>query len=93
MIAGIGTVVGFRFPVVFSGTNIFKSNTGGGVSINRATLTCDGDMLFQDNFGAFIGGGLRIGEFNLVSIASSKSSDACMLAFCLFRFILCLAQT
>jgi len=62
-----GTVVGIRFLLVFSGTNVFRSNNGGGINIDHATITVDGKILFQDNYGASIGGALRMGEVSLVS--------------------------
>jgi len=34
-----GTVVGVRFPLVFSGTTIIQSNNGGGININHARIT------------------------------------------------------
>ena len=64
----MGTVVGIRFPVIFSGSNKFKSNNGGGISMNHARVTINGKMLFRDNFGAAIGGAMRIGENTLVSL-------------------------
>jgi len=66
-----GTVVGARFPVVFSGKNIFRSNIGGGINMNHARVTINGEMLFQDNYGASIGGAVRIGEVTLVSNINS----------------------
>ena len=66
--AAMGTVVGNRFPVIFSGSNIFQSNNGGGININHARVTINGKMLFRDNFGAAIGGATRIGENTLVSL-------------------------
>ncbi|XP_065897681.1 uncharacterized protein [Dysidea avara] len=63
-----GTVVGIRFPVVFSGTNIFRSNTGGGINMNHARITINGTMLFQENYGATIGGAMRIGEVTLLHV-------------------------
>jgi len=62
-----GTVIGIRFPVVFSGSNIFQSNNGGGINMNHARVTIKGEMLFQDNFGAAIGGAMKLGEVTLVS--------------------------
>ena len=60
-----GAIVGFNFPMVFSGTNIFQSNIGG--CINHYTITVSGEMKFLDNFGAGFGGAIRFGEVSLVS--------------------------
>ena len=76
-----GTVVGIRFPVVFSGTNIFRSNNGGGINMNHARITINGTMLFQENYGATIGGAMRIGEVTLVS---NNNMTMVLLINCLF---------
>ena len=61
-----GIVVGIRFLVAFCGTNIFRSNYGGGINMNHARVTIDGKMLFYDNNKGAIGGAMRLGEVALV---------------------------
>ncbi|XP_065897673.1 uncharacterized protein [Dysidea avara] len=61
-----GAIVGFNFPMVFSGTNIFQSNIGG--CINHYTITVSGEMKFLDNFGAGFGGAIRFGEVSLMHV-------------------------
>jgi len=84
-----GTVVGVRFPLVFSGTTIIRSNNGGGININHARITIDGKMLFQDNYGASIGGALRIGEVSLVSNGDFIMCCLYSIFLCLSSFMLC----
>ena len=72
----IGVVSSLRFPVKFSGTNLFHSNHGGGLNINHARITINGRMEFLDNHGAALGGAIRFGELVLVSL--NKQCFSCV---------------
>ena len=61
-----GTVIGIRFPVNFTGTNVFQSNLGGGVNINHARINVHGHMKLFNNHQARYGGAVRLGEITLV---------------------------
>ena len=63
----LGTILGLRFPVSFSGRNIFQSNIGGGLNMNHARVTVQGEMELSDHSGATLGGAMRLGELTLVS--------------------------
>ena len=63
----IGTVLAFRFPLSFSGRNLFQSNIGGGVTVNHATITIHGQMELYDHSDNSVGGAMRLGEVTLVS--------------------------
>lgn len=61
-----GTVMGFRFPLSFNGTNIFRGNTGGGVSLLQSHLNSHGHIVFEDNV-ATRGGGMELRDLSVVS--------------------------
>jgi len=61
-----GTVIGIRFPVSFTGKNVFQSNLGGGVNIDHARVNLHGHMKLIDNHEARYGGAVRLGEITLV---------------------------
>jgi len=63
----LGAILGLRFPLSFSGRNIFQSNVGGGLNMNHARVTVQGEMKFSDQSGAKFGGAIRLGELTLVS--------------------------
>ena len=63
----IGTVLAIRFPLNFSGRNLFQSNVGGGVNANHATVTIQGQMELYDHNKNSVGGAMRLGEVTLVS--------------------------
>ena len=64
----IGAISALRFPLKFTGTNVFHSNNGGGLNINHARIIINGRMEFIDNHGAALGGTIRLGELVLVSV-------------------------
>ena len=67
----IGVVSALRFPLKFSGMNLFHFNHGGGLNINHARITIIGRMEFLGNHGAALGGAIRFGELVLVSLNKS----------------------
>ena len=63
----LGTVLGLRFPLSFTGRNIFRSNVGGGLNMNHARITVQGEMELSDQSGSTLGGAITLGELTLVS--------------------------
>ena len=63
----LGAVSALRFPLTFSGRNVFHANTGGGLSVTHARVNIGGHMEFCNHSGAVFGGALRLGELTLVS--------------------------
>ena len=61
-----GTVVGIRFPISFTGINVLQSNLGGGVNMNHARISVQGQMKLYNNHEARFGGAVRLGELTLV---------------------------
>ena len=64
----LGAVSVLRFPVTFSGGNVFHANIGGGISVTHARVNIRGYMEFHNHSGAVFGGAMRLGELTLVSI-------------------------
>lgn len=62
----IGAVYVLRFPLTFSGRNVFHGNIGGGLTVNYARVNIRGQMEFHNHSGAVFGGALRLGELTLV---------------------------
>ena len=63
----LGAVSVLRFPITFSGRNLFNANTGGGLTITHARLDIRGLMEFHNHTGAVFGGAMRVGGLSLVS--------------------------
>lgn len=61
-------IAAFRFPTVFSGSNHFESNIGGGITLlnTRMTVTTNSSLLFLRNRAVF-GGGISMDDRCLVS--------------------------
>ena len=60
-------LVVFRFHIVFTGSNHFRDNKGGGVELISAYLQAQGTVTFERNSG-MIGGGLTMNDRCLVSL-------------------------
>ena len=58
--------MGFRFPLTLEGTNVFRGNIGGGVSLLQSHLNSFGHTLFEDNIAAR-GGGIELRDSSVVS--------------------------
>jgi len=63
----IGTVLAVHFPLVFHGSNVFQFNVGGGVNMNHAMITVQGQLELYDHSNNSVGGAMRIGEETWVS--------------------------
>ena len=55
----------FRFPISLSGTNVFKRNTGGGISLMQSRVDVGGAVHFIKN-SAVVGGGMALEDQCLV---------------------------
>ena len=64
----LGAVSALRFPLTFSGRNVFHANIGGGLSVTHARVNIGGHMEFCNHNGAVFGGALRLGELTLVRL-------------------------
>ena len=62
-----GALFAIRYSVNFYGRNVFQSNFGGGINVNRATFSVQGLIELDDHHGADFGGAVRLGELTLVS--------------------------
>lgn len=62
-----GAVSVLRFPLTFSGRNVFRDNIGGGLVVNHARINIRGHIEFYNHSGAVFGGALRLGELTLVN--------------------------
>ena len=62
-----GAVLSFRFPISLSGTNVFKSNEGGGISLMQSRVDVGGTVLFLENT-AVAGGALALEDQCLVIV-------------------------
>ena len=49
----------YHVVVTMSGTLVFSSNNGGGLSVNQGILNVEGQVVFRDNI-ALHGGGLKL---------------------------------
>ena len=58
-------IMSFRFPISLSGTNVFESNEGGGISLMQSRVDVGGTVLFLNNT-AVAGGGLVLEDDSLV---------------------------
>ena len=61
------TIFAIRYSLNFYGTNILRSNFGGGINVNRARLNVQGSIELYDHHGGDFGGAIRLGELTLVS--------------------------
>ena len=59
-------LLAFRFPVTFSGSNTFSSNTGGGIMLLNTRMVVRGDLLLRNN-SAVRGGGISMEDTCRVS--------------------------
>ena len=57
----------FRFPISLSGTNVFRKNKGGGVSLMQSRVDVGGAVHFIEN-SAVIGGGMALEDQCLVMV-------------------------
>jgi hypothetical protein len=62
-----GAVMSFRFPISLSGTNVFRRNEGGGISLMQSRVDVDGAVHFIEN-SAVVGGGMALEDQCLVTI-------------------------
>ncbi len=58
-------IAAFRFPTIFSGTNDFILNTGGGITLLNTRMQASGALLFLNNTAVF-GGGIAMDDRCLV---------------------------
>ena len=61
-----GSLLAFRFPVTFEGTNIFSGNMGGAVTLITTRMNLKGKILFENNH-AGEGGAVTLVDRALVS--------------------------
>ena len=59
-------MLSFRYPIVFSGKNIFKGNKGGGVTLQQTNMDVGGTFHFEDNY-AKAGGAIALEDLCVVS--------------------------
>lgn len=62
-----GAILSFRFPILLNGTNEFRRNEGGGISLVQSRVDVGGTVLFIEN-SAVTGGGLALEDQCLVII-------------------------
>ena len=60
-------IVSFRFPISLNGTNVFRSNEGGGISLMQSRVDVDGTVHFIEN-SAVVGGGMALEDQCLVMV-------------------------
>ena len=60
-------MLSFRFPISLSGTNVFESNEGGGISLMQSRVDVGGTVLFLENT-AVAGGALALEDQCLVIV-------------------------
>ena len=60
-------VVSFRFPISLSGTNVFRKNEGGGISLMQSRVDVGGTVHFIEN-SAVVGGGMALEDQCLVKL-------------------------
>lgn len=71
--ADTSSVAAFRFPTVFSGSNRFEGNMGGGITLlnTRMSVSSGGKMLFKSNTAVF-GAGISMDDRCLVSVRAGE---------------------
>ena len=69
----------FRFPISLSGTNEFRRNEGGGISLMQSRVDVGGAVHFIKN-SAVVGGGMALEDQCLVM-------HECYSAHCLYSYI------
>ena len=62
-----GAIMSFRFPISLNGTNIFRRNEGGGISLMQSRVDVGGAVHFIEN-SAVVGGGMALEDQCLVLI-------------------------
>ena len=60
-------IVSFRFPISLSGTNVFRRNEGGGISLMQSRVDLSGTVHFIEN-SAVVGGGMALEDQCLVMV-------------------------
>ena len=63
----------FRFPISLSGTNVFKRNEGGGISLMQSRVDVSGTVHFIENSAEF-GGGMALENQCLVMVTNNSQS-------------------
>ena len=58
-------VLSFRFPISLNGTNIFRGNKGGAITLLQSRIDIGGTALFEEN-SARVGGALILEDQSLV---------------------------
>lgn len=58
-------ILSFRYPIKFTGVNIFKTNQGGGVTLLQTNMDVSGTLHFEDN-SANSGGGISLEDLCVV---------------------------
>ena len=66
-----GAVMGFRYPISLWGTNVFRGNKGGGISLLQTELQAHGYILFENNV-AQNGGGMELKDRSRVRKKTSS---------------------
>ena len=56
-----------HFPLNFTGTNVFTSNSGGCINTDNAQIDIRGDLIFNRNNGSVSGSALRVTGLAVVS--------------------------
>ena len=59
-------IAAFRFPTIFSGSNSFVGNIGGGITLLNTRMEASGSLWFEANRAVF-GGGIAMDDRCLVS--------------------------
>lgn len=62
-------IAAFRFPIIFSGTNVFLRNVGGGITLLNTQMKASGVLQFDGNTAVF-GGGIAMDDRCLVTLNS-----------------------
>ena len=65
-------LLSLRYPVNLAGSNAFKRNTGGAITILQTFLDISGEVRFEGNV-ARDGGGIRMLEYSYVSSRSNEN--------------------
>lgn len=58
-------VLSFRYPIVFTGMNIFKANRGGGMTLQQTNMDVSGTLHFEEN-SAKSGGAISLEDLCVV---------------------------
>ncbi len=62
----------FRFPISLGGSNVFKRNEGGGISLMQSRVDVGGVVHLIDN-SAVVGGGMALEDQCLVMVNPAHS--------------------